>query len=125
MKFILPKSQIESILADSHLSDLVSSNLKDLGRSDLLGKPIQDLSKEDLETMYEESLQVWADYSPVIREYVAEQDKGPYPIAIRGVEGAYFVVASEYPNSECFLRLEDAELYVDKNYGPYLIGQGK
>lgn len=125
MKFNLSKSQIEGILADPYLSDFVISNLKDLGRSDLLGKSIHDLSKEEFETMYEEVLQVWTDYSPVIREYVAEQDKGPYPIAIQGVEGAYFVVASEYPNSESFSLLSDAERYVEKNYGAFLIGQGK
>lgn len=121
MKLNLSKIQIEGILADPYLSDFVISNLKDVGRSDLLGKSIQDLSKEDLETVYEEVLQVWTDYSPVIREYVAEQDKGPYPIAIQGVEGAYFVAASEYPNSDPFLNLSDAELYVEENYGPYLI----
>lgn len=120
MKFNLSKSQIEGILADPYLSDFVIANLKDLGRSDLLRKSIQDLSKEEFETVYEEVLQVWTDYSPVIREYVAEQDKGPYPIAIQGVEGAYFVVASEYPNSESFSALSDAERYVETNYGAFL-----
>ena len=120
MKFNLSKSQIEGILANPYLSDFVIANLKDLGRGDLLGKSIQDLSKEEFETMYEEVLQVWTDYSPVIREYVAEQDKGPYPIAIQGVEGAYFVVTSEYPNSDSFFNLSDAERYVEKNYGPFL-----
>jgi len=59
-------------------------------------------------------------YSPVIREYVAEQDKGLYRTMIPGLDGAYFVLASEYPNSESFPRLSDAERYMEKNYGPYL-----
>ena len=124
MKFHLSKSQIENIVADGELKDFIRSNFKDLGREDLLEKSVQDLSPEEFETVYEEVLQVWTDYSPVVREYVAKQDKGPFPIAIQGVDGAYFVVASEYPNSESFPRLSDAERYVEKNYGPYLIRRG-
>ena len=113
--------QVAMILADKHLGDCVRSNLKDLNREDLLEKSVYDLSEIDLETLHDEVLEVWTEFSPVVREYVAKQDKGPYPIAIKGIEGAYFVVASEYPNSEPFDSLSDAENYVEKNYGRFLL----
>jgi hypothetical protein len=125
VKFNLSKSQIGGILADPYLSDFEIANLKDLGRSDLLGKSIQDLYKEEFETMYEEVLRVWTGYYRVIREYVAEQDKGPFPIVVRCLGGAHFVLASEYPKSESFSLLSDADRYVEKKYGVFLIGQRK
>lgn len=117
----LTHETISRILADDHLGDRVCSNLKDLNREDLLEKSVHDLSEIDLETLHHEVLQVWTEFSPVVKEYVAEQDKGPYPIAIQGIEGAYFVVASEYPNSDPFDSLSDAEEYVEKNYGRFLL----
>ena len=116
----LTHETISRILADEHLGDSARSNLKDLKREDLLEKSVYDLSEIDLETLHDEILEVWTEFSPVVKRYIAEQDKGPYPIAIKGIEGAYFVVASEYPNSEPFDSLSDAEKYVEKNYGRYL-----
>ena len=117
----LTVEQVAMILADDHLGDIVRCDLKDLNREDLLEKSVHDLSEIDLETLHDEVLQVWTEFSPVVQEYVAKQDKGPYPIAIKGIEGAYFVVASEYPISEPFDSLSDAENYVEKNYGRFLL----
>ena len=120
----LTHETISRILADEHLGDRARSNLKDLKREDLLEESVYDLSEIDVETLHDEVLEVWTEFSPVVREYVAEQDKGPYPIAIKGIEGAYFVVASEYPNSDPFDSLSDAEGYVEKNYGRFLLNSG-
>ena len=113
--------QVDTILADEDLGRLVRSNLSDISRLDLMERAVSNLSADDFSVLSDEVLQVWTEFSPVVKEYVSEQDKGPYPIAIKGIEGAYFVVASEYPNSEPFDSLSDAENYVEKNYGRFLL----
>jgi hypothetical protein len=116
--------QVDTILADENLGKLVRSNLSDISRLDLIERAVSNLSADDFSVLSDEVLQVWTEFSPVVKECVAEQDKGPYQIAIKGIEGAYFVVASEYPNSEPFDSLSDAENYVEKNYGRFLVDGG-
>ena len=113
--------QVDTILADEDLGRLVRSNLSDISRLDLMERAVSNLSADDFSVLSDEVLHVWTEFSPVVKEYVAEQDKGPYPIAIMGVEGAYFVVASEYPNSQPFDSLSDAEKYVKRTYGGFIL----
>lgn len=118
---LLTTDQIKAILSDSELAKLIRSNLDDLACSHLLSTPLGDLSEEEFTALSNEVFEVWSANSKVVKEYLAQQDKGPYPIAIMGLEGAYFVVASEYPNSDCFESLSDAEAYVERNFGKYLV----
>jgi ribosomal protein S17E len=118
---VLDKRQVGLILADETLGKIVSANLREISRSDLIEKPIDELSPQDFSDLRDEVIEVWSSHSKVVREYIAQQDKGPYPVAILGLPGAYFVLASEYPNSDCFESLVDAEAYVEENYGKYLI----
>jgi len=82
---------------------------------------IERLSEDSLGYLIDAALDSLANYAPIVKEYEAEQDKGIYPINIVGVNGCYIVCASEYPNSEIFNSLSDAEDYVNFNYGEFLI----
>lgn len=117
----LSDRQIALILGNDHLLGIVRSNLRDVSRTDLLETSLDCLSESDAEILRDEVSQVWTSHAKVVKEYTAKQDKGPYPVAIMGLKGAYFVIASEYPNSECFEILSDAEAYVEKNFGKYLV----
>ena len=73
------------------------------------------------EALYDEAFDAWQDLSPEVRAWTAEQDKGEYPIAIRGVPGAYFVQAQEHDDSGPFDTVEEAEHKVKSNFGEFLI----
>ena len=118
---ILDKRQVRLILADETLGKIVEDNLKEISRSDLIEKPLEELSPQEFNELSSEVFETWTLHSRVVKECTAKQDKGPYPIAVMGLAGAYFVVASEYPNSECFGSLSDAEAYVERNFGKYLV----
>jgi len=118
---VLDKHQVGLILADETLGKIVSVNLKEISRSDLIEIPLEELSPQEFNELSSEVFETWTSHSKVVKEYTAKQDKGPYPVAIMGLEGAYFVIASEYPNSECFESLSDAEAYVERNFGKYLV----
>lgn len=117
----LSDKQIAVILGDDHLLGIIRSNLRDISRTDLLETQLDRLSELDAEILRDEVFQVWREYAPIVKECVAEQDKGPYPVCIRGLEGAYFVTAGEYPDSESHASLMDAETYVEANYGRFLL----
>lgn len=82
---------------------------------------IDKLSEDSLGYVIDAALDSLSNYAPIVKEYEAEQDKGVYPISIVGVDGCYIVCASEYPNSEIFNSLAEAEYYVNFNYGEFLI----
>jgi hypothetical protein len=58
---------------------------------------------------------------PVIKEFLAEQSKGVYPINVAGVGGAYYVWAQEYDSVGFFDSIEQAIAYVQSEYGEFLI----
>jgi len=82
---------------------------------------IEKLSEDTLGYLIDAALDSLSNYAPIVKEYEAEQDKGVYPINIVGVNGCYIVCASEYPNSDIFNSLSDAEDFVNFNYGEFLI----
>lgn len=59
--------------------------------------------------------------APVVWSVTAEQDKGEYSIVILGVPGAYYVQAPEYDDKGVFDSLDDAENFVDLNFGEFLV----
>jgi hypothetical protein len=79
------------------------------------GVPLPD----ELSGAYDHVVDVLSD-APQIEAFEAEQDKGVYPITIRGFPGAYFVQAQEYDDSEVFLTLDEAQEYVFFEFGEFL-----
>ena len=59
--------------------------------------------------------------APVIEEFTAEQDLGPYLVAIRGVAGAYFVEAADRDDSGVFSELGEARSRLHFDFGEFLI----
>ena len=110
--------QIKGLLAHPETLNGINSLLD--GKDIDLSK-IEKLSEDTLGYIIDAALDSLSNYAPIVKEYEAEQDKGVYPINIIGVNGCYVVCASEYPNSEIFNSLSDAEDYVNFNYGEFLI----
>ena len=110
--------QIKGLLAYPETLDGIKSALdgKDIDLSN-----IEKLSEDTLGYLIDAALDSLSNYAPIVKEYEAEQDKGVYPINIVGVNGCYVVCASEYPNSEIFNTLNEAEYYVNFNYGEFFI----
>jgi hypothetical protein len=110
--------QIKGLLAHPETLNGIKSALysKDIDLSN-----IEKLSEDSLGYLIDAAFDSLSNYAPIVKEYEAEQDKGVYPINIVGVNGCYVVCASEYPNSEIFNSLSDAEDYVNFNYGEFLI----
>jgi len=62
--------------------------------------------------------------APVVREFLAEQSKGIFPINVVGVDGAYYVWAQEYDAVGLFDSIDQAESYVQSEYGEFLVDGG-
>jgi hypothetical protein len=110
--------QIKGLLAHPETLNGIQSAL-DSKEIDLSN--VDKLSEDSLGYVIDAALDSLSNYAPIVKEYEAEQDKGVYPINIIGVNGCYIVCASEYPNSEIFNSLDEAEYYVNFNYGEFLI----
>jgi hypothetical protein len=110
--------QIKGLLTYPETLNGIKSSLdgKDIDLSN-----IEKLSEDTLGYLIDAALDSLSNYAPIVKEYEAEQDKGVYPSNIIGVDGCYVVRASEYPNSDIFNSLSDAEDYVNFNYGEFLI----
>lgn len=109
---------IQAILRDPTCHQLIT---KQLGLPDgtTFEYPNNDSSRND--EIYDAALDVISNSGLTVKSYTAEQDKGPYPIQIIGVEGAYFVWASEYDWVGLFSTRAEAEDYVECNFGEFLI----
>jgi hypothetical protein len=90
------------------------------------------LSESDLSLLISDDRMKWAQLrdavidavvneGPVIKEFLAEQSKGVYPINVAGVGGAYYVWAQEYDSVGFFDSIEQAIAYVQSEYGEFLI----
>ncbi len=79
------------------------------------GEPLPD----ELSGAYDHVVDVLSD-APEIEVFEAEQDEGIYHVTIRGFPGAYFVQAVDYDDSEVFLTQDEAESYVQVNFGEFL-----
>lgn len=74
----------------------------------------------ELEYAYDDVIEFLKEEAPVIKGYLAETEKGVYPVTIRGFPGAYFVEAMEYDDSEVLVTLREARDHVMDNFGEYL-----
>jgi len=95
--------------------------------ADYLGLPedkLQDLiSKEQIDhrDLKDAVVDALMNEAPVVREFLAEQSKGIFPINVVGVEGAYYVWAQEYDDIGLFDSIDQAESYVQSEYGEFLV----
>jgi hypothetical protein len=71
-------------------SQLCSDLLEYVDDRHLLETDWDVLSAEQRETLSDACYAVLCDNAPVVFKYELEQDFGPYPAYIRGVEGCYF-----------------------------------
>lgn len=99
---------------------LSDKQIESVRRSGLLNTADAALTGDDL---YNAVLDALGNDAPAVVEYTAEQDKGAYPVLIRGVPGAYYVSALEYDDVGCFDSLEDAEAEVGRHYGEFIISE--
>ena len=81
----------------------------------------EQIVREDLKDAVVDALM---NEAPVVREFLAEQSKGVFPINIAGVEGAYYVWAQEYDAVGLFDSIDQAESYVQSEYGEFLVDGG-
>jgi hypothetical protein len=102
-----------------HLRAEVADGLED---GSLLDKPISDMTTDEWAQLHDAAQYGLMNAGPVVRSYTAQQDKGPYPVWIAGVEGVYVLLASEYDALGPFVTLSEAIDAMQRNYGEFLIG---
>jgi hypothetical protein len=113
----LTKAQIDAIRASPEMRSLIA---KSVG-SDQMNARLDQLDDEQYATLYDVILDTFLNEAPIVEELLAEQGKGVFPIQINGVPGAYYVFAPEYDREGAFETLDEAQAYVDCNFGEYLI----
>ena len=100
----LSRQQIDSI----RQSELRIKLVEYLDDRDCLTKPLSVLTPAQLDDLHDACVETLKNEAPVIEEFTAEQDLGPYFVVIRGVAGAYFVHAAERDEEGVFSELEEA-----------------
>ena len=87
----------------------------------LLTDDIEALSIDETNVLHNAAYYALRNYSPIVEEHLAEQDKGAYAVEIYGVPGAYFVRANEYDDEGVFDSLDDARACVEDKWGEFLV----
>ncbi len=90
--------------------------------ADLSKKPIYELTASEFNEIYDFCSDLWRNESPDVESYDAEQDKGIYPVTIKGIPGVYWIFAPEYDNEGPFDTLEEARKEVEATFGEFLVG---
>lgn len=117
----LSKVQVAAIRSDPSLrSDVLSS----LSSSELLTAPIDQMTDEQYDDLSNAAYDALLYGAVVVKEFVAEQDKGEYPVQVCGVPGAYFVQAPEYEKKGAFSTLREAIAYAHSEFGDFLVSEG-
>lgn len=104
----------------------LSRRLRKAGmRRELFTARIEDLRKDEFAELYDACTDVWCNWSPVVRKFTADQGVGDYPIEVRGVIGAYFVCAQEFDRAGPFDTTTEAEGFVRREHGEFLVSGPK
>lgn len=114
----LSRQQMDSIRQSELRFKLVDYLLDDRG---CLTKPLTVLTPVQIDNLHDACIDTLTNEAPVIEEFTAEQDLGPYAVVIRGVAGAYFVHAAERDEEGVFSELEEARSSLIIDYGEFLI----
>jgi hypothetical protein len=102
----------------THLRAAVADWLED---AVLLDKKISAMTTAEWAQLHDAAQDALMNTGPIVRSYTAQQDKGPYPVWIAGVDGVYLLMASEYDTLGPFETLVDAVDTMNRNYGEFLI----
>jgi hypothetical protein len=86
----------------------------------LIVNPLSKLSKEEIAALHDACLDLLTNESPIVREFVAEQDCGPYSVVIRGVPGAYYVQAQDFDDMGVFSDLKLARSQALDQHGEFI-----
>ncbi len=113
----LSPAQIDAVRTE--LSGEVRDWLED--RS-LATKSLKSMTQDELAEVYDAAYSALMNAAPIVRSYSARQDKGPYPVWIAGIDGAYVLMASEHDTLGPFESLASAVDAMDRNYGRFLVG---
>ena len=113
----LSLAQIDAVRTE--LSGEVRDWLED--RS-LATKSLKSMTQDELADVYDAAYSALMNAAPIVRSYSAQQDKGPYPVWIAGIDGAYVLMASEHDTLGPFESLASAVDAMDRNYGRFLVG---
>lgn len=116
MKITVP--QIDAV----RFSSLSQSVLKRVGN--IAMKASSELSPDNHLGLQDACIDALVNDAPVVRSLEAEQDKGVYPIEVRGVPGAFWVFALEFDNEGVFSSIDEALSHVETQYGELLIRDG-
>jgi hypothetical protein len=116
----LSRQQMDSI-RQSELRSRLVNYLDDRG---CLIKPLSVLTPVQIDDLHDACIDTLTNEAPVIEEFTAEQDLGPYLVVIRDVAGAYFVRAAERDEEGVFSGLEEARSSLIGDYGEFLIESG-
>ena len=98
----------------------LSDNQIDAIRNSELRVNLADYLKDARYCLSDACIDVLTNEAPAVDEFTAEQDLGPYLVAIRGVPGAYFVTAAEHDDLGVFSDLEEVRAELLFAYGEFL-----
>ncbi len=90
--------------------------------ADLSKKPIDELTENDFNEIHNFCSDLWLNESPDVESYDVEQDKGIYPVTIKGIPGVYWISAPEYDDEGPLDTLEEARKAVEATFGEFLVG---
>jgi hypothetical protein len=113
----LSRQQMDAI-RQSELRFKLADYLEDRG---CLIKPLSILTPVQIDRLHDACVDTLRNESPVIEEFTAEQDCGPYLVVIRGVAGAYFVEAADHDDSGFFSELDEARSRLHFDFGEFVI----
>ena len=109
--------QVRAILR-STLREQVIANAP--GVNQLSNDP-SSLSDAVLRAIADDALEVLINFGDEVEMFEAEQSKGIYSVDIVGVDGAYYVRATEFDDKGVFSTLEEARSTVQRDHGEFLV----
>lgn len=110
----------EQILAIFRAGPFRSAVMRNSGVSRLVGLPPERLTADEQGERYDYAMDLLTNDAPSVESYQAEQDLEPYTIWIRGVPGAFFVVAPDYDREGVYDTLEQARRVVQFQFGEFI-----
>lgn len=88
----------------------------------LATKPLDAMSPGESSDVYAAAFNALMNAAPIVRSYTAQQDQGPYPVWIAGIEGVYLLMTPQHDTLGPFSTLAAAIDAMDRHHGPFLVG---